>query len=102
MAASVRKDVPVCNGFRRFFSTQLVNANLITEHRWLLEGHNLKGNDSSYVRVSEQALVMQYEMAIDYLTISEENRLRKKVQKLEIEKGQLDRLTQRLNSLSRK
>lgn len=102
MAASVRKDVPVCNGFRRFFSTQLVNANLITEHRWLLEGHNLKGNDSSYVRVSEQALVMQYEMAIDYLTISEENRLRKKVQKLEIEKGQLDRLAAEIELLKQK
>ena len=62
----------------------------------------MKGNDSSYVRVSEQALVMQYEMAIDYLTISEENRLRKKVQKLEIEKGQLDRLGAEIELLKQK
>ena len=101
MAASVRKDVPVCNGFRRFFSTQLVNANLITEHRWLLEGHNLKANDSSYVHVSEQELMIQYEKAIDYLTISEENRLRKKVEKLEVEKNQLEAWPTEIEALNK-
>ena len=31
-----RKDVPNCNGFRRFFSTQLVNSDVKTELRWLM------------------------------------------------------------------
>ena len=34
-----RKTIPEIHGFRKFFSTQLVNAGLNTEKRWLLEGH---------------------------------------------------------------
>ena len=35
---SNRKEVPNCNGFRRYHSTMLVNSSLTTELRWLLEG----------------------------------------------------------------
>ncbi len=100
-AASVRKEVPVSNGFRRFFSSQLVNASLITEHRWLLEGHNLKANDSSYVHISEKELMIQYEKAIDNLTISEENRLRKRVEKLEVEKTQYEALAAEIEQIKK-
>lgn len=44
--SSIRKDVPIAHGFRKFFSTQLIEADLKTELRWLLEGHNLKANDT--------------------------------------------------------
>jgi integrase len=60
-----RQTVPILHGFRKFFSTQLVEADLKTELRWLLEGHNLKGNDSNYLRVSEKSLQEEYEKAID-------------------------------------
>jgi hypothetical protein len=53
--SEIRKDVPIVHGFRKFFTSQLVEADLKTELRWLLEGHNLKGNDSNYVRVSEKS-----------------------------------------------
>ncbi|MFI5405697.1 MAG: hypothetical protein ACHQ1D_04205 [Nitrososphaerales archaeon] len=88
-AASIRKEIPVCNGFRRFFSTQLVNSDLQAEKRWLLEGHNLKGNDMSYVRVTTEDLLSQYMKAVDNLTINEENRLRRKVEKLEEEQNEV-------------
>jgi integrase len=91
-AAGVRKDVPVCNGFRRFFSSQLVNADLNTEKRWLLEGHNLKANDSSYVHISGKELLSQYMTAHDNLLISQEHKLREKVEKLEIEKTEIQAL----------
>jgi hypothetical protein len=39
--AEMRKDVPIDHGFRKFFTTQLVEADLKTELRWPLEGHNL-------------------------------------------------------------
>lgn len=84
-AASYRHEVAVCHGFRKFFSSQLVESDLKTELRSLLEGHNLKGNDSSYVRTTEQRLLQEYLKAVSNLTINEENRLRMKVQSLQVE-----------------
>lgn len=59
--AEMRKDVPIAHGFRKFFTTQVVEGDLKTELRWLLEGHNLRGNDSHYIRVSEKRLQEEYE-----------------------------------------
>jgi single-stranded DNA-specific DHH superfamily exonuclease len=67
-----------------------MESGLITEKRWLLEGHNLKGNDSSYVRTSQESLLQEYLKAVNELTINEENRLKIKVQKLEKEKDKFD------------
>jgi len=101
-AASVRNEVPVCNGFRRFYSTQLVNSDLQTEKRWLLEGHNLKANDSSYVKVTTDDLLSQYMKAHDNLLISQENRLKRKVEKLEVEKNQFEALAAEIKALKQK
>ena len=90
---SLRKEVPIAHGFRKFFTTQLIESDLKTELRWLLEGHNLKANDGNYVRTSEKRLQQEYEKAIDNLTINEENRLRKKVETLQIEKSELEKIT---------
>jgi integrase len=84
--SEIRKDVPIAHGFRKFFTSQLVEADLKTELRWLLEGHNLKGNDSHYVRTTDKSLQQEYEKALDNLTIDPANRLQRKVEKLEIEK----------------
>jgi len=51
--ATIRKDVLVAHGFRKFSTTQLIEADIKTELRWLLEGHHLKVNDPHYVRTSE-------------------------------------------------
>jgi integrase len=87
-----RKEVPIFHGFRKFFSSQLVKADVKTEYKWLLEGHSLKANDKSYVKISENPkdLLKEYLKAVDNLTINEENRLRKKVEKLEGDKSQLE------------
>jgi len=100
-AGSLRKEVPIAHGFRKFFTTQLIESDLKTELRWLLEGHNLKANDSNYVRTSEKRLQQEYEKAIDNLTINEENRLRKKVEILQIEKSELEMLTADVAELKR-
>jgi len=63
-----------------------------TELRWLLEGHNLKGNDSHYVRTTDKKLLFEYEKALDNLTIDPANRLQKRVQKLEVENTQLQKI----------
>ena len=90
------------HGFRKFFSSQLVEADLKTELRWLLEGHNLKGNDTSYVRTTEKRLLKEYEKAINHLTINEENRLKKKIEVLEIEKSKLETIAKDVAFLKRK
>lgn len=93
--------IPELHGFRKFFCSQLVNANLNTEKRWLLEGHVLPKNDSSYVRVKDE-LFNEYIKAIDALTINPENRLKRKVEKLEIEKSQFDKLAAQIAALEKK
>jgi len=51
-----RKKIAELHGFRKFFSTQLMNAGVKTEIRWMLEGHSLKANDNSYVKPPVQEL----------------------------------------------
>jgi integrase len=102
--ASYRKDIAVCHGFRKFFSSQLVEAepNVKPELRWLLEGHKLKGNDSSYVRTTEKRLLQEYMKAVNLLTINEENRLKIKVELLESETeklGEIATLRDRLDEM---
>ena len=100
--AQARKDVPIAHGFRKFFTTQLVEADLKTELRWLLEGHKLKGNDSHYIRVSEKRLQEEYEKAINHLTINEENRLKRKIEVLKVEKSKLELIAKDVAFLKRK
>jgi len=100
--AEIRKEVPIAHGFRKFFTTQLIEADLKTELRWLLEGHNLKGNDSHYIRTSEKRLQQEYEMAINHLTINEENRLKRTVEILKIDKSRIDMLEAKIQKLERK
>lgn len=96
------KNLPICHGFRKFHSSQLVEADVKTELRWLLEGHKLKGNDSNYVRVSEKRLQQEYEKAEDNLTIDPANRLQRKVETLQIEKSRIDELEAKIQKLERK
>jgi hypothetical protein len=100
--ASKLKDVPQCNGMRRFFSSQLVNAGLLSEHRWLLEGHNLKANDNSYVHISPEQLYESYMLAHDDLLIDQSHRLRERIQKLEVEKTQFERLAAKIAAIEQK
>ena len=101
---TIRNDVPIAHGFRKFFTTQLVNADpdVKTELRWLLEGHNLKGNDSHYVRTSDKQLQYEYEKAIDNLTIDPANRLKRTIETLKVDKSRMDMLEAKIQKLERK
>jgi integrase len=98
---SHRKKIAGMHGFRKFLSSQLVNANLNTEKRWLIEGHALKGNDSSYVKATSKDLHDEYIKAIDVLTIDPANRLRKKVEKLEVERNQFEQLAAEIREIKK-
>jgi integrase len=99
---TIRNDVPIAHGFRKFFTTQLVKSDVKSELRWLLEGHNLKANDPAYVRTQEEDLLEQYQKGIDNLTIDPANRLQRTVETLKIEKSRIDLLEAKIQKLERK
>ena len=90
--------VPIAHGFRKFFTTQLINSKVNPEIREMLLGHDI-GLAGSYYRPTEEEMFDEYDKAVNNLTINEENRLRKKVETLEIEKSQMDRIEQKLRLL---
>lgn len=95
-----RKEVPALHGFRKFFTTQLINSKVNAEIREMLLGHKI-GLASCYYRPTEEEMLQEYEKAIDNLTIDPANRLQRKVEKLEIEKSQMDRIELKLQLLEK-
>jgi integrase len=86
-----RKQIPIFHGFRKFFTTQIINARINPEIREMLLGHKI-GLASCYYRPTQEEMYQEYQKAFDNLTINEENRLRNKVRVLEVEKSRLDQL----------
>lgn len=94
------KPVQRLHGFRKFFTNQLVNSKVSPEIREILLGHKI-GLASAYYRPTEDEMLQEYEKAIDLLTIDPANRLRKKVEKLEIEKGMFEGLAAEIQEIKR-
>jgi integrase len=98
-----RKEVKMTHGFRFFFKSQLVLAKVDPDLRELLLGHSpLKDLKLIYTKMSEDEMLDEYMKAVDNLTIDPANRLRKKVEKLEVEKTQFDRLAAQIAALEAK
>jgi hypothetical protein len=92
-----RKDVKMTHGFRKFFETQLVNAKLHEVIIRKLTGHSERDNLTQlYSKQTPDELYTEYEKSIDLLTINSESRLRRKVEKLEAEKSQFERLAAKI------
>jgi site-specific recombinase XerD len=87
-----RKEVARAHGFRKFFTTQLINSNVNPEIREMLLGHKI-GLTSCYYRPTQKDMLNEYLKAVDSLTINEENRLKLKLeQRVQIEKSQIESL----------
>ena len=99
--ANKRKEIARAHGFRKFFTTQLVNSKVNPEIREMLLGHSI-GLAGAYYRPTKDEMLLEYEKAIDLLTIDPANRLRKKVEKLEVEASQLQRLQAAVTALEQK
>ena len=97
--ASIRSSIPKTNGFRRFYCGVLADSGLLTERRWLLEGHRLKGNESAYLKITTEDLYNQFMLAHDNLLIDQSHKLQRKVERLEVEKTQFDRLAAQIAAL---
>lgn len=76
-----RNEIPMSHGFRKFWTTQTINAKLNPEIRELLLGHRI-GLASSYYRPTEEEMLTEYGKAIDQLTIDPSNRLKREVKQL--------------------
>lgn len=96
--SGVGKDVMLAHGFRKFFTTQLINSKVNPEIREMLLGHKI-GLASSYYKPTSDEMMSEYEKAIDNLTIDPANRLQRKVETLTIEKSRLDILEAKYQQL---
>jgi len=93
-----RKETARAHAFRKFATTNMVRAKVNPEIREMLLGHSI-GLSNSYYRPYATEILDEYLKAIDYLTISNENRLIKKVQQLTIRSDKLDDLNEEVKHL---
>jgi integrase len=100
--AGVRsKEVKASHSFRKFFTTQLINSKVNPEIREMLLGHRI-GLASCYYRPTEEEMFAEYEKAENSLTIDPTQRLQKKVQLLEAQEKNYEKLDAKIDALARK
>lgn len=83
----IRKDVKRANGFRKLTETTFIRSKVNAEAREMLMGHSI-GLGDSYYRPDSSEILEEYLKAVDLLTINDENRLKRKVEILEVKKEQ--------------
>jgi integrase len=82
-----RTEVMLTHGLRKFFDSNLVRGALHPVQLSALMGHR-SGLQATYNKPMDEELLAEYVKSIDFLTISEENKLRIQVKALEDEKDQ--------------
>ena len=65
-------------GFRKFFDTQLIYADVKPAIKEMFMGHSI-GLDDHYFKPGENDVLEEYLKAVDMLTVNEEHRLKRKV-----------------------
>lgn len=94
------KDIQLSRGFRKFFNTQLNDADINYQIKEMLMGHDI-GLDSSYLRHNESKIEQEYRKAIDLLTIDPSNRLQKKITEMEQAQDKFDKVLTRIDDLEK-
>lgn len=75
-----RKEVKMTHGFRKFFETMLVNTGIHETIIRKLTGHSDNGNLTQlYSKQTQEEMLLEYDKAIDLLTINPENRLKREL-----------------------
>jgi len=67
----------------------------------MLLGHKI-GLAGAYYRPTEEEMFQEYQKAANNLTINEENRLKLKIEKLEVEKSQFETLASKIEAIEKK
>ncbi|MGB5090009.1 MAG: site-specific integrase [Nitrososphaeraceae archaeon] len=92
---------PVAHGFRYWWMGQAVKCKMNPEQREMLLGHKI-GLASAYYRPDPDELYVEYEKALDLLTIDPTQKLQKKLDVLEVEKTDYEKLDAKIDELARK
>lgn len=93
--------VPVAHGYRYWWMGQAVKSKMNAEQREMLLGHKI-GLTSAYYRPDVDEMYAEYEKAIDNLTIDPANKLQRKLDVLEVEKTDYEKLDAKIDALARK
>ena len=83
-----RHAVPLAHGFRKFFTTQLIDAEVNPEIREMLLGHSI-GLAGAYYKPTEEKMLNEYMKAVDNLTIDPTKKLERE---LEVTKAKQDEI----------
>ena len=94
-----RHEWKAVHGFRKFYKTRAEQV-MKPINVEITMGHNI-GLSGSYYRPTEREILDDYLMAVDLLTINEENRLKNKVEKLEIEKSRIDLMSSQIEEIQK-
>jgi integrase len=87
-----RKETPVLHAFRKFFTKQLMDSKVDKAIVELLLGHDI-GLTGRYYRPTEKDMLQEYLKAVPLLTISNEERLKFKLEeRVQIEKTKIESL----------
>jgi integrase len=99
---SKRTPLPAIHGFRKFTITNMIRAGLEYNARERLVGHALRTLDLNYDRREQEELLEEYTKAVDFLTISAENKLRREVATLKQEVTRFDKMQTQIDELSKR
>lgn len=97
----LRKEVMASHGFRKFVTTNMIRSKVDPQAREMLLGHSI-GLSDSYYRPDTNEILAEYLKAVDLLTINEENRLRRKVEILEVKADKIAELQQTIDDVKSK
>jgi integrase len=90
--------IPAVHGLRKFAITEMARAKVDTEVAKILTGHSI-GVRGRYLNYSEDDLLVEYVKAIPFLTISQENRLKKQVEQMTKDQNEVKALRAEFNDL---
>lgn len=94
-----RKEVSLFHGFRKFTTKQLVDSNVKAEIREMLLGHKI-GLTGVYYKPTEQEMLNEYLKAVPLLTISNEERLKFKLEeRVQIQKTVIQSMQEQMDAL---
>jgi integrase len=98
---NTRREWKILHGFRKFFNSVMVNANINHTKKEKMMGHDIR-LENNYFKPNQEDLLNEYLKVVDLLTLSEEYKLRQKIEKLEVEKSRIDLLALKIEALEKR
>lgn len=98
---NTRREWKILHGFRKYFNSILVNANVNHIKKERMMGHDTR-LENNYFKPTQEDLLSEYLKVVDLLTFNEEFRLRQKIEKLEIEKAEFEALAADISQIKKK